>query len=122
MEPPNGMETPNGMKTPDGMEPPNGMETPNGMEPSDHTETPDRADNESAYDNQEMREVSGRPFTPGERQSQEDDMHSQQREWGQKYSQEDISSSNVSTDTLVLLGISVFVLMIGLFIALKIKH
>ncbi len=121
IEPPGSIEPPNGMKSSDSMEPPDGMEPLNGMEPSDGMESHDgTGGNEPAR--QEMREVSGRPFTPGERQSQGNGTHSQQQTWGQMYPQEEISSFNISVDTLVLLGISILTLMIGLFIALKIKH
>lgn len=97
-----------GQELPDGMEPPDGMGSPGGME-----NEPDR---------QEMQEVSGRPFTPRGGQPQGNSTRSQQRDWGQMYPQEDISSSSISTDTLVLLSISMAALIIGLFIAIKIKH
>lgn len=116
-----GMGPPDSMIPSDSMEPPDGMEPLNGTEPSDGIESLNGT-GEKEPDRQEMREVSGRPFTPGERQPQGNGTHSQQQTWGQMYPQEEISSFNISVDTLVLLGISILTLMVGLFIALKIKH
>ncbi len=138
---PDGMEPPDGMGFPDGMEPPDGMElpddtvSPNGMEPSDDTVfpdgmepsddtvspdgmepsgRPDMSGSENWPDRQEIREASSRPFTPGTGE--------EQRGRGQTSPGEVVSASAISGDTLLLLGISVFALLVGLLFAVKTKH
>lgn len=131
MRSPDGMGRPEGMRSPDGMEPPDGMEHPDGMESPDGMRSPDDTepldggniyDGENESDRQEMQEVSGRPLFSGEKPSQGNGTHSQQQVRGQMSSQEELSSSNISADTLALLGISVLALMVGLITALKVKH
>ena len=117
---PDGPEPPGGMDSPDGLKPPGDMDSPDGLEPPGGMDSPDGGENASSR--QEVQEVSGRPFFSDERQPQGNGTHSQQQTWGQMSPQEDLSSSNISADTLVLLGISVLALIIGLIIALKIKH
>ena len=134
MEPSEGMESPNGMEPFGGIEPPGSMkpsedtgpsgniEPSNGAEPPNSIEPPNGAEPTNRADGQEMQEVSGRPFTPDAGQSRENGTHSLQRDWGQMSSREDISTSAISADTLVLLGISVLILLMGLIIAQKVKH
>ncbi len=90
-----------------------------GMEPPDRTDIPD---GERRTDRQEVREVDGRALVPDEGQVQRNGTRFPQQDWKQMYSEEDISSSNISVNTFILLGISVLTLLIGLFIAIKIKH
>ena len=75
---------------------PRGMEAFGDMEPPDDAGTSDR----------ENMTVSGR-----------------QPDWGQMRSGGDtLSSNNIPGNTLTLLSISVLTLLIGLFVAIKIKH
>ncbi|MDE7223587.1 MAG: carbohydrate-binding domain-containing protein, partial [Acetatifactor sp.] len=125
---PDGMEPPDGMRSPDGMDPPDGMRSPDDTEPLGGMRSPDDTDpldggnvydGENESDRQEMQEVSGRPLFSGEKPSQGNGTHPQQQVQGQMSPQEELSSSNISADTLALLGISVLALMVGLITALK---
>lgn len=95
-KPPGGMEPPDGMGVPNNMEPPDGMEIPNDMKSPDGIEPPDRVDlpdDKQPSDRQEMQE-----------------------------NEDTLSSDNIFIDKLIMLGSSVLVLLIGLFIATKMKH
>lgn len=70
----------------------------------------------------EIREVSGRPHMPDVGQIQENGGLPPRPDQGQMHPEETFSSSSISSDTFILLGISVLFLMAGLFIAIKIKH
>lgn len=70
----------------------------------------------------EIQEVSGRPHMPDAGQFQENGGRLPKQDQGQMHPEETFSSSGISTDTFILLGVSVLFLMTGLFIAIKIKH
>lgn len=104
------------------MEPPEDGEFPGDMEPPEKMELPDKTD--IPDDRQGMKEDSGRVFAHDDRQDRKDGARSRQQDMdrGQMPPGEDISSSAVSIDAWVMLGISVLVLLTGLCIAAKVRH
>ena len=119
MELPGGqdMEFPDGqnMEFPDGqnMEPFGGQD----MEPLDRSEI---TDGESREDSRETTETGGMPFAPDA--GQRDEMRASWQDQGRTEPGSDRSSSGITAETFVLLGISVLVLLGGLVIAIKVKH
>lgn len=123
MEPPDDMEAPDGMERPDGMEPPNGMEAPDsmdspyGMGRPDGMTPPDGADLPGGGSEQNGgQEGGGRPFMPEDGRFEENGAIPGQAESG------GASSSGLSMETAVLLGVSVLTLLAGLLFAVKIRH
>ncbi len=110
------IEPPEDGEVPSDMEPPEKMELPDKTELSDRTDMPDAR--------QGMKEDSGRVFAHDDGQNRKDGARFRQQDMdrGQVQPGEDISSSAVSVDTLVMLGISVLVLLAGLCIAAKVRH
>ena len=112
------------------IEMPERMEQPNRAKDFDRTDMPDDEsgmdlpDGDSGTDRQEMRGAGGRQFASEAGQDRKDGARFRQQDMdrGQTRPGEDISSSAVSVDTLVMLGISVLVLLAGLCIAAKVKH
>ena len=119
------MEFPGGqnMERPGGQD----MEFPDGqnMEPfgGQDMESPDRSGipgGESREDNRETTETGGMPFAPDA--GQRDEMRASWQDQGRTEPGSDRSSSGITAETFVLLGISVLVLLGGLVIAIKVKH
>lgn len=81
-------------------------------------------DDDGAIDRQGMREDGGRMFAPDAGQDQRDGARSRQqdKERGAMHPADAVSSSAVTVETLILIGISVVVLLIGLCIAMKVKY
>ena len=96
------------------IEPPGDMEEP--------PTQPDISNSGDWADRQEMGEAGERPFAPGTGTMPEDGTRPLRQDWGQMTPEEDSSSSNLSADTWILLGISVLTLLAGLFIAHRVKH
>ncbi len=120
MEPPSGIERSSDMEPPGGMEPPDGMKNPGDTEASDREDVPDGG---RQSDRQELQENRDSSFMPDTERVQENGVRFPQSNREQTHAVENtLSSDNISFDTLVLLGISALALLIGLFIAIKIKH
>lgn len=103
----------------------NGTSNDHGLADKPDMEPPNRADasdGERWSDRQGIREVNGIPLAHDARQVQGNESHPPLQNGGQIYPDEDLSSSTISDDTLILLGISVLFLLIGLSIAIKIKR
>lgn len=97
MELPEGMEIPEGMEMPEGVEMPEGMQMPSGMQmPADMTnmELPEGMDDMQMPE--EMANMTGNPSQP--------------------------TGSSTQSSSLILLGVSAAVLLLGLLIAFKFKH
>ena len=108
------------MEPPGGMEPPDGMKNPGDTEASDREDVPDGG---RQSDRQELQENRDSSFMPDTERVQENGVRFPQPNREQTHAVENtLSSDNISFDTLVLLGISALALLIGLFIAIKIKH
>lgn len=114
---PEGMEPPGDMGFPEGMEPPGDMGFPEGTEDPGRTDLPDGAE---PLDGREFQEAGGRAFGAGQEQRSGDRSGQQSR--GGMYSGEGLSDSGFPADTMALLGASALVLLIGLGIAVKIRH
>ena len=100
------------------------IEPPDRLDMPDDESRMDLPDGDSGTDRQEMRRAGGRQFASEAGQDRKDGARFRQQDMdrGQMQPGEDISSSAVSVDTLVMLGISVLVLLAGLCIAAKVRH
>lgn len=77
---------------------------------------------EGQPDRTELGNGGGKMFAPDEKAAQGNEIHSMQQDRGQMTSGEEASASGISGDALALAGISALVLLIGLVIAVKIRH
>ena len=124
---PDRADMPGGMGVPDRADMPEGMEVPDkgnmagGIEPADRMDMPE-GEERMGTDREEMREAGGREFSPDAGQRQGNGMRSMQQDKGQIFSESKNVSSNISADTLVLIGISLVALLAGLLIAIRVKH
>lgn len=124
IEPPEDGEVSGDIETPERMEQPNRAKDFDRLDMPDDESGMVLPDGDSGTDRQEMRGAGGRQFASEAGQDRKDGARFRQQDMdrGQMRPGEDISSSAVSVDTLVMLGISVLVLLAGLCIAAKVKH